>query len=263
MVVDEADVFFEDEQNFRAIKDISQHKDIKGNSNVQWILFSATLPDANDDKERNSLINKRIYEIFTEANQVRVKTEKLKLDHVKQFRFRCDDKKKLDFIKDVFEICDMTQTFIFVNSKDYAERIHNKLRAADLKSYIMFSKMSHEERDSTMERFRNGEINVLISTNVIARGIDVPLAELVINYDVPTKHKGEKGPIEGDPETYLHRIGRTGRFGGKGIALTIYDRNEDEKYLDQILNYYNMKQDVKDLESPEQLRKLLEDLIKE
>ena len=67
---------------------------------------------------------------------------------------------------------------------------------------------------------------MLITTNLIARGIDVPEVELVINYDVPMKKIDNK--VCGDPETYLHRIGRTGRFGKTGIALTIYDRDVDK-----------------------------------
>jgi superfamily II DNA/RNA helicase len=68
---------------------------------------------------------------------------------------RCEPKKKLDFIKDVFDLCEMTQTYIFVNSKDFAEKIHDWLRKGDFKSYIMFSKMSNEERDETIQNFRD------------------------------------------------------------------------------------------------------------
>ena len=83
--------------------------------------------------------------------------------------------------------------------------------------------MDKEERDLTMKKFRNQEINVLITTNMIARGIDIPDAQLVINYDVPaSKSQGA------DPETYLHRIARTGRFGSAGIALTLHDRDIDK-----------------------------------
>jgi superfamily II DNA/RNA helicase len=81
----------------------------------------------------------------------------------------------------------MTQTFIFVNTLDFAEKIHKLLRKEGFASYIMFSKMQKEERDATIQKFRNQEINVLITTNLIARGIDVPEVELVINYDVPAK----------------------------------------------------------------------------
>jgi ATP-dependent RNA helicase DDX19/DBP5 len=76
-----------------------------------------------------------------------------------------------------------------------------------------------------MEKFRKLEINVLITTNMIARGVDVPETELVINFDVPTIR--EKNKSVPDPATYLHRIGRAGRFGRAGVALTIWDREID------------------------------------
>ena len=81
-------------------------------------------------------------------------------------------------------------------------------------------------------------MSVLITSNVLARGIDVPECELVINYDVPIIRRGSR--IFGDPETYLHRIGRTGRFGTKGIALTLLDRPEDKVDFDGIVDYYNI-----------------------
>ena len=141
---------------------------------------------------------------------------------MKQYEMRCEPRTKLDFVKEVFSTIEMTQTFIFVNSLDFAEKIHIKLRELGFSSYVMFSKMSKEERDDTIDQFRKQEINVLITTNLIARGIDVPEVELVINYDVPLKMVNDE--IIGDPEIYLHRIGRTGRFGKTGIALTIWDR---------------------------------------
>lgn len=87
--------------------------------------------------------------------------------------------------------------------------------------------MSKEERDETMQKFRNQEINVLICTDLISRGVDVPEAELVINYDVPTRAIGKEKPVA-DVQTYLHRIGRGGRFGRQAIALTIWDRDIDK-----------------------------------
>ena len=99
---------------------------------------------------------------------------------------QCEKGKKLDFIQEIFETCEMTQTFIFVNTKDYAEKIHTKLRKSGFASFIMFSKMTDEERDETLSKFRDQKINVLITTNMLARGIDVIETQLVINYDVPT-----------------------------------------------------------------------------
>lgn len=85
--------------------------------------------------------------------------------------------------------------------------------------------MSPQERDETMDKFRKLDINVLITTNIIARGVDIPETELVINFDVPSVRENNKSVA--DPATYLHRIGRAGRFGRKGIALTIWDRAID------------------------------------
>lgn len=170
----------------------------------------------------------------------------------------CQKGKKLDFIKDVFETCESTQTFIFVNSKDFAEKIHGLLRKANFKSFIMFAKMTKEERDQTIEQFRNQEIHVLITTNMIARGIDVPETQLVINYDVPSCKFNNQSIA--DPETYQHRIGRTGRFGVPGIALTIYDRDIDKKHLDDIVQHYGMQDKMLELKGPEHLQELLKDL---
>lgn len=149
--------------------------------------------------------------IVDEAHQIKLSNKQLNLNHIHQYEMKCEPKKKLDFIKEVFETCEMTQTFIFVNTKEFAEKVHTILRKHGFHSFIMFSKMTKDERDDTIEKFRQQQINVLITTNLIARGIDVPEVELVINYDVPTFKP--MGKVMGDSETYLHRIGRTGRFG--------------------------------------------------
>lgn len=119
-----------------------------------------------------------------------------------------------------------------------------------LKAFILFGNQDNEERDLTMQKFRNQEINVLISTDIISRGIDVDLAQLVINYDVPSRNK----------ETYLHRIGRCGRFGKPGIAVTIYDRDVDKESLDEIIKYYNMESKVNELKGADHLKDLLTQL---
>jgi ATP-dependent RNA helicase DDX19/DBP5 len=79
------------------------------------------------------------------------------------------------------------------------------------------------ERDRIIDQFRSGQAKVLITTNVLARGIDVQSVSMVINYDIPMKGTSK---TEGDPETYLHRIGRTGRFGRVGVSISfVYDKN--------------------------------------
>ena len=111
-----------------------------------------------------------------------------------------------------------------------------------------------------IEKFRTGKIAVIITTNMLARGIDVPEVQIVINFDVPIMMGSTQDEKQGDPENYLHRIGRTGRFGTKGLAITIYDREVDEIYLNQILDHYNMKDKCKPLSGPEQLTDLLAEI---
>jgi len=126
----------------------------------------------------------------------------------------------------------------------------NVLRKNGYKATIMFGDMSNEERDEMMAKFRSGEVNVIVTTNLLARGIDVPEIEIVINFDVPflIPSNGEK---QGDAENYMHRIGRTGRFGTRGMAVSIYDRDEDKKHLDQIMAHYSMQDKLKKLDCPE------------
>lgn len=119
--------------------------------------------------------------------------------------------------------------------------------------------MSKEERDEIFEKFRNQEIKILLTTNLLSRGIDVPEIQLVINYDVPKVGLGN-GTFESDPETYLHRIGRAGRFGVKGIALTLFDNEDDEKVFFEIADSFLMKNSVIPLETPERLKKALNEL---
>lgn len=135
------------------------------------------------------------------------------------------------------------------------------LREKGKPSNIMFGRMEKEERDETMAKFRAQEIHVLICTDMIARGVDVPEAELVVNFDVPCKQKTSKSNEKvGDQETYLHRIGRTGRFGKQGLALSLFDRDDDKQYLDQIIKHYDMGAMVNKLNDAEHLKTLLRDI---
>lgn len=123
--------------------------------------------------------------------------------------------------------------------------------------------MDSKERDEQVQKFRDLKITTVITTNLLARGIDVPEIQLVINFDVPITTVGKQKKIVPDYENYLHRIGRAGRFGTKGIALNLYDREEDEKALKDIMEHFTMKEKLKKLESPDQLKKLLEEIREE
>ena len=174
-------------------------------------MFSATFSGEVNDRIKD-LIKESGQSDDPEANQIELRNNAaLKLDHVKQFWYRCAYRTKIDFLMKVFETCQMTQTVIFINTLNFAEIVHNKLREKGYKSTIIFSRMTHQERDEFVEKFRKGEVNVIITTNMLSRGLDVPEIQLVINFDVPKVKSRGKFVI--DAESYQHRIGRAGRFG--------------------------------------------------
>ena len=126
---------------------------------------------------------------------------------------------------------------IFVNTKDFAKVVCSQLNKMGCKCELIFGETPANERDRRIQLFRDGSIQVLITTSMLARGLDVPDVRLVINFDIPWK-KMNGGEKVGDGETYIHRIGRTGRFGVQGIAISIYDREDQQKYLDEVINEY-------------------------
>lgn len=130
---------------------------------------------------------------------------------------------KLKFISDIYSLLTIGQSIVFVGTRRDADLVHKKLTDEGYSCSILHGQVDNQERDATMEAFRNGNSNVLVTTNVLARGVDVDNVCLVVNYDVPIDKDGKP-----DFETYLHRIGRTGRFGRKGTAINLV---ADEKSL--------------------------------
>lgn len=123
---------------------------------------------------------------------------------------------KIEFLSDIYSLLTIGQSIVFVATKKNADMVHGTLSSNGYTCSVLHSGLEPGERDSTMEAFRNNESNVLITTNVLARGVDVDNVCLVVNFDVPLD--GNQQP---DFETYLHRIGRTGRFGRKGTAINL------------------------------------------
>ena len=123
---------------------------------------------------------------------------------------------KLMFLADIYSLLTIGQSIIFVGTKAEADKVHETLSQAGYTCSVLHGAIEAVQRDATMDAFRQGESTVLITTNVLARGVDVDNVCLVVNYDVPVDKDGEP-----DFETYLHRIGRTGRFGRKGTAINL------------------------------------------
>lgn len=179
----------------------------------------------------------------------------MQLSNIQQFYLKTAPKEKVNFIKQVFDVATTnTQTLIFVNTLNFAETLHRLLKQDGYKAVIIFGRMGKEERDEYIEKFRVGEATIVITTDLLSRGFDMPTIQLVINFDVP-RQKGAP-----DFETYLHRIGRAGRFGQPGIAVTLFDREEDESFFWQIIEHYKMEDKVQPLKGGSQQ---VEDLLKE
>lgn len=117
-------------------------------------------------------------------------------------------------------------SMIFVNKRNQAEKLQKKLEDQGVKATILIGGMETKQRDQIIDSFRKGCFTCLISTNVLARGIDVPEVDLVVNYDVPSNVKFDFQ--EPDYANFMHRVGRTGRFGTDGLALTLCRPNDED-----------------------------------
>ena len=150
----------------------------------------------------------------------------VKLKNVTQCYMKATEQKKRDLINRFYLELGTSQAMIFVNTKKTAEFLKDLLEKLGKSAQVLTSKMTDAERDAAIGKFRAGVFSALISTNVLARGIDVPAVDVVINYDIPKTY--DYGYMEPDTANYLHRIGRTGRFGTDGLALTFYTDEVEE-----------------------------------
>merc|ERR1712079_914037 len=142
-----------------------------------------------------------------------------------------EDMRKLDTLCDLYETLTITQAVIFCNSRRKVDWLTEKMHQRDFTVSAMHGDMDQKERDVIMREFRSGSSRVLITTDLLARGIDVQQVSLVINYDLPTNR-----------ENYIHRIGRGGRFGRKGVAVN-FVTDDDKRTLHDIEKFYNTRVD--------------------
>ena len=151
--------------------------------------------------------------------------------------------KKRKFVED-FLTQHPGQAMIFVNTiatanflKDVIQKISMQ-RNITLQAQIITGKMPDKQRDRTIDDFRNCNFNALLCTDVLARGIDIPEVDIVINYDLPVK-SDSTGWKEPDTATYQHRVGRTGRFMTDGISVTLYQGDSEESMVKKIEKYWD------------------------
>ncbi len=160
--------------------------------------------------------------------RILVKKDELTLEGIKQFYIAVEKEDwKLDTLSDLYETVTITQAVIFCNTRRKVDWLTDKLTARDFTVSAMHGDMDQSQRDLIMKEFRSGSSRVLIATDLLARGIDVQQVSLVINYDLPANR-----------ENYIHRIGRGGRFGRKGVAINFVTA-DDVRMMREIEQFYS------------------------
>ncbi|KAG1700080.1 Eukaryotic initiation factor 4A-III [Nymphon striatum] len=190
---------------------------------TQVALISATLPHE---------ILEMTSKFMTDPIRILVKRDELTLEGIKQFFVAVEREEwKFDTLCDLYDTLTITQAVIFMNTKRKVDWLTEKMREANFTVSAMHGDMPQKEREAIMKDFRSAQSRVLITTDVWARGLDVQQVSLVINYDLPNNR-----------ELYIHRIGRSGRFGRKGVAIN-FVKNDDIRILRDIEQYYSTQID--------------------
>ena len=187
----------------------------------QTIMFSATMPEKIEELAKSLL-----------KNPVEVKIAVSKpAEKIKQSAYVCYETQKIGIIKDLFRKGDLNRVIIFSGKKQKVKAINRTLQQMKINSGEMHSDLEQAERDEILYKFKTGQIDVLVATDIVARGIDIDDIAMVINFDVPH-----------DPEDYVHRIGRTARAQRDGIAITFVSEDEIssfkqiEKFLGRVVD---------------------------
>uniref|UniRef100_A0A3P8UHP7 RNA helicase n=1 Tax=Amphiprion percula TaxID=161767 RepID=A0A3P8UHP7_AMPPE len=211
-VLDEADVMIatqgHQDQSLRIYRWLTK--------DCQMLLFSATFEDS---------VWRFAERVVPDPNIIKLKREEETLDNIKQFYVDCKDKdEKFTALCDLYGCLTVAQAMIFCHTRMMASWLVEQLCKEGHQVAMLSGVLTVEQRAAVIERFRSGKEKVLVTTNVCSRGIDVEQVSLVVNFDLPVDLDGNA-----DSETYLHRIGRTGRFGRQGFAVNMVDSKHNRK----------------------------------
>ena len=195
----------------------------------QTIMFSATMPPKIEELAKTLL-----------KDPVEIKLAVSKpAEKIQQKGYVCYETQKLGIIKDIFKKEDMKRVIIFCGSKLKVKQVNGALQKKNINCGEMHSDLDQAQRDDIMFKFKSGQLDVLVATDIVARGIDIDDISMVINYDVPH-----------DAEDYVHRIGRTARADRDGIAITLISDNDMfyfqqiEKFLDKEVEKVTLPEDL-------------------
>jgi len=188
---------------------------------IQVILLSATMPDEVLDVTKRFMRN---------PATILVKRDELTLEGIRQFYVDVEKEEwKFETLVELYESLTIVQAVIFTNTRRKVDWLTDTMKAKEFVVSAMLGDMEQKERNVIMTEFRSGSSRVLITTDLLARGIDVQQVSLVINYDLPNQR-----------ETYIHRIGRSGRFGRKGVAINFITQ-DDVRVMRDIEQHYATK----------------------
>ncbi|HRO76529.1 MAG TPA: DEAD/DEAH box helicase [Crocinitomicaceae bacterium] len=224
LVLDEADLML-DMGFYKDVTDTLKHIPQKR----QTLFFSATI-----DKK----IKKLAYSVVKNAIRIQISPKNpvaKTIDHAVVF-VEMDDKRF--FLENILKEYEDKKFVVFVRTKIRAERVVAAMERVDLKAIFLHGGIEQKERFKILEAFRDGKERVLVTTDVAARGIDIPNVEYVINYDLPD-----------NPENYVHRVGRTGRGNNRGQALSFCSESENplleaiEDYTGETILHYDVSPD--------------------
>lgn len=230
-ILDETDKLFSQDQGRNKLSVLFKRISDK-NKDAILGMFSATFPAKCYDIIES--LGRKNFNIKVED------TKDLSLKNLTHYYIKCGRRQKLEFMNEFLMRYSVKffegLVLIFVNSKKFAQNFALKLAEQGHKCEILTSDMSQEDRKAVMDEFKAGKIRILLTTNLLSRGIDNRKVNLVINLDLPYNMEkiDEKLVKDFDPETYLHRVGRTGRFGDKGIALNVVENEQDYDNLCQL-----------------------------
>ncbi|KAF6778705.1 hypothetical protein AHF37_01962 [Paragonimus kellicotti] len=222
-VLDEADVMILEEGFFNISLRIKKRLP----STCQILLFSATFEDEIMEFAR---------EFVPDPIEIRVKRTQLPLKNIRQFHLRFNDwTEKYQALTDIYGGFDVGQAIIFCATRKEASWLEGRLNGDGHRVAILSGELDVKDREAVIEKFRSAQYRVLITTNVCARGLDIPQVNLIINWNMPLTCSGSA-----DCETYLHRIGRSGRFGKNGVAVN-FITDEELDVLHELEDYFDIK----------------------
>ncbi|KAJ3233848.1 RNA helicase required for poly(A+) mRNA export [Chytriomyces hyalinus] len=216
----------------------------------QIVLFSATWTD----ELRNFAAR-----VAPNATTITLKREELSVDAIRQLYMDChNEEHKTEILMAIYGLMTIGQSIIFVRQKYKAEEITRRMNEEGHAVVFLHGGLEGPERDKVMDDFRDGKSKVLITTNVLSRGIDILQVNLVINFDMPLAADGRTV----DPETYLHRIGRTGRFGRTGVSINFVHDQKSFNEMDAIQRHFGKEIVRVGTDNLDEIEKMLKKAVK-